>query len=273
MLAEDEFLSAHRNTHYASYHVWASRKEREKMQPAVYGTPGSFAGRRALQPPGGASSITFGGGGVEPSAGYRGGSVYSNQYSAQAGYGAYGGAAASDLSSQLNLPPINRRPPSGGRRAVSQPAALPSSYSSYGSAATPYSAAGGYGGGNAVATPGASSGYGVGGYGGGGGAYAVMPSNGYTSPYSAYGAGSSYGSTPAGAASSSYGISPSYAAPSPKGASAYGGSYGVGSGIGSAGAVYGNGSYGSSAYGNNAYGSNDYGAAASSYGAGGYGQA
>ncbi len=152
----------------------------------------------------------------------------------QGGYG-------SDLSSHLNLQGgAGRRPPSAGRRAVSQPA--------YGGG---YGAAGGYGGGYG----GGAGGYGgaAGGYGYGAGSYGAD-----ASAYGAYQGASGYGA--AGAYSSPYGAAAGGASPygglsSPSARSP--GAYGGGS------AAYGAGAYGASSYGAAGYGSSAYGSAGS----------
>eukprot|EP00198_Chlamydomonas_reinhardtii_P000622 XP_001689957.1 predicted protein [Chlamydomonas reinhardtii] len=202
------------HTHYNQYQVFANvprpaqqqslaaqapqqpnpyQQPRMQQQPAVYGAPGSFAGRRAMQPPGGASSISFGGGGGDYGTSSNYGANAAGGYGGAAAYGAGYGGGGADLSSQLNLPGGMRRPPSAGRRANAQSAGSAGGYGGgYVPSASPYSAGGyGGGGGSILSTPGLG---GAGGYGGasagsyGAGGYGATPSSSsYASPYSAGG--------------------------------------------------------------------------------------
>ncbi|KAL6764950.1 hypothetical protein V8C86DRAFT_2466472 [Haematococcus lacustris] len=185
---------------------------------------GSFSGRKAMQPSGGHSSLSLAdGSNYQPYArhgAYQGSSasILGSQpaYAASAGYNS-NGYGNPDLSSQLNLPNANRRPPSSGRRAVQPTTDYAQSYQPSQQAAAYGSQTGAYN------TPQYNS------YSNGQqGSYANgSPSSGYSAPQS-YGAGSpsSYG---AGAASSyaapsygggSYGATPGYGAPQGYGATA-----------------------------------------------------
>lgn len=141
-----------------------------------YGQPGhSFAGRRAMQPPGGVSSLNIYGNGNAPASkpagyGYGYGSASYN-YGGVQGYGNSSPYGAQDLSYQLNIP-AGRGPPVDGRRAASQP--NPPGYgmgygagqvgAGYGASSSPYSAyqlqSAGYGAQNQYGGSPASNGYG-----------------------------------------------------------------------------------------------------------------
>mmetsp|Transcript_23894 Transcript_23894/g.60847 ORF Transcript_23894/g.60847 Transcript_23894/m.60847 type:complete len:363 (-) Transcript_23894:157-1245(-) len=251
----------------------------------VYGSPGSFAGRKAMAPPGGFSSLSLGDGsnyspysryGAYQSGSPAGGGILGQYGAAPGGYGGqssyspaggYGGGNA-DLSNQLNIPNAMRRPPSAGRRAQSQPsygagadgygASSYQAQSPYGGAAGGYgaSAAGGYG-------ASAAGGYGASAAGGYGGASA------YGQQSSAYGGGG-YGASSA-AAGGGYGGASAYGgAGYGQQSSAYGGGYGGASAAGGYGgaSAYGN----ASPYGGAAAGGG-YGAAAGGGYGGGYGAA
>eukprot|EP00195_Chlamydomonas_chlamydogama_P003412 CAMPEP_0202917878 /NCGR_PEP_ID=MMETSP1392-20130828/72056_1 /ASSEMBLY_ACC=CAM_ASM_000868 /TAXON_ID=225041 /ORGANISM="Chlamydomonas chlamydogama, Strain SAG 11-48b" /LENGTH=312 /DNA_ID=CAMNT_0049610767 /DNA_START=44 /DNA_END=982 /DNA_ORIENTATION=- len=248
--ALDRFAAqGHYSSPYSVYSAYPQRASMASAAPPEYGSPGTFAGRRAIQPPGGHSSISLGdasgGYGYERSQPYSsysaqpaGGSILQSYGSGQgsaysagagysvsaAGYSAYGGG--NDLSSQLNIPGL-RRPPSAGRRAMSQPTGY--GMSSYGSGS---------------------------GYGAGSSSYAAPSSyNSYSTQYGAGGASSSAYSSPSAGYSS-------YSSPYSNASS-----YSNGYGSSPAGGSYGASGYGASAYG--AGGGADYGQA-QGYG-GGYG--